>query len=383
MIIFSIISILTSLWYLSAVMILRKGLDNLKRQKIKKRNKSFTYSIIIAARNEEKNIRQCLVSVFSQNLDKNLYEVIVVDDRSTDSTYQILKEYEDKFPNLTVISVKERPSKISPKKFAISQALKVAKNEIVVFTDADCIVPSEWLSTIGNYFTEDVGLVQGMTSFLKLDKINTILFDFQSLDFISHGIVAAGAIGANFPINSNGNNLAVRRDILNSKTVFDGNKGNVVLGDDDLLLQEIWKSKRWKVVFMDALSGAVKTMPVLKTSELLSQRTRWSSVTIHYNFTQVIFLSGVFLFYLAIFSLLFLSPLNKTFFYLFIILFFVKIIGELILLIPGLRMFNKRELIKTYPFATILHLPMVILAVFGGVFGKFKWKDQKFASQIR
>jgi cellulose synthase/poly-beta-1,6-N-acetylglucosamine synthase-like glycosyltransferase len=247
-----------------------------------------------------------------------------------------------------------------------------------VFTDADCKVKPQWLSTINGNFKADIALVQGITSYRYVNGMNRFFFGLQAIDFLSHGVIAAAAIGANLPINSNANNLAFRKSAFEEIGGY-GRDSKVVLGDDDHLLQRVWKSKRWKVHFMTETKANVETEPTPTLSAVFEQRRRWGSVTVHYQPSQILLLSLVFQFYLliaftAIFYPSFLSVLAS--------LFLVKFAGELILLIPGTKIFNKTDLRKFILPASLIQLPMVLGAVLLGVFCKFNWKGQKMSRTV-
>ncbi|MFW6245162.1 MAG: glycosyltransferase [Fibrobacterota bacterium] len=365
--------------YVCVILFLQNGL--LKLGAGQNRN-DFSFSVVIAARNEERNIRGCIESVFSQNIPSSSYEVIVVNDRSEDSTPAILSELQSEYPNLRVVDITETVPGISPKKNAVSKGIDAAGNEIIVFTDADCIVSSGWLSAISRFFASDTGLVQGITCYRFIPGMNRIFFGLQTIDFLSHGIVAASAIGANLPINSNANNFAFRRKVFEEIGGY-GNKANrVVSGDDDLLLQRVWKSGRWNVTFMADPAGTVETNPTPTVSAAFDQRKRWGSQTVHYCAPQVALLSSVFIFYLSIVLSFVVTLFDKSNLPLFLSQLLVKMAGETALLIPGTRIFRKKELRAFIPLASLVQLPMVIAAVLLGVFGRFGWKGQSFSRTV-
>jgi cellulose synthase/poly-beta-1,6-N-acetylglucosamine synthase-like glycosyltransferase len=369
-----------SLIYIGIILLLLRGLLSLRPYNEKGEH---TFSIVIAARNEESNLRTCLDNVLNQSIDRSRYEVILVDDRSGDATLAIALEYVDKYENIKVIRIEDVPAGLSPKKHAVSQGVKIADHEIIVFTDADCNVPREWLSTIDKSFDETTGLVQGITKYSYIDGINKTFWGLQAVDFLSHGIVAAAAIGANLPINSNANNFAFRKDTFSEIGGYGIDSGKVVSGDDDLLLQKIWKSRKWKIRFMVDSTAAVTTLPTKTVKGILEQRKRWGSKTVHYNPLQVVLLSGIFLFYLSICSSLICGLFFPYLLFWTLGLITLKTVGEMVLMIPGTRIFRQVNLRKWILPASMLQLPMVLFAVFAGVFGRFRWKGQKFERTIK
>ena len=370
----------TVCWFIGAVLYLRYGLHSLPAAGSPHDNR---FSVIIAARNEEHTIGACLDSVFSQTIAPDRFEVIVVNDRSTDDTIKVINCYQQRFPQLKSITIETTPAGLSPKKHAVSRGVAIAVHEIIVFTDADCRVPASWLDTIDRHFSPEVGLVQGITAYQYISGMNRLFFDLQSVDFLSHGIVAAAGIGAGIPINSNANNFAFRQAAFDDAGGMTTDIGHVVSGDDDLLLQKIWKRKQWKIVFMSDRSGAVSTMPTATFRALFQQRARWGSKTVHYNRIQVALLSGIFLFYMATAVTCILSCFNWSLLPAAAVLLLLKLAGECLLMVPGLHRFGYIRYISLLPLASILQLPLVITAVLIGIFGRFNWKGQSFSRTIK
>jgi Glycosyltransferases, probably involved in cell wall biogenesis len=373
---FLIILSASSLAYLAAILFLYCGLKRLDSSHPQSFN-DLRFSVVIAAHNEEANIADCLKSVLGQTIESSLYEVILVNDRSTDRTREVSLSFVQAYSNLSIITITQTPPGIAPKKYAVAQGIARARNEIIVFTDADCRVPPTWLTSLSAYFDPDVGLVQGITNFAYIQGMNKAFFNLQAVDFLSHGIVAAAAIGAIFPLNSNANNLAFR------KTAFDavggyGTAKSVVSGDDDLLLQRISKSATWKIRYMTDFNGAVETLPAPTWKAVFEQRKRWGSKTVHYNFRQVFFLSVVFCYYcllIACFLCCFYSPALLSVFGCALL---IKLMGDCILMVPGTALFNKKNLRPYIVPASFIQLPLVVCSVVLGVFGKFGWKGQTF-----
>jgi len=403
--------------FAAVILFLRRGLYRLPPAPVQEGdgssginvNVSNSFSIIVAARNEAENLPACLRSLLSQNIPVDRYEVIIADDRSSDATPQILSDAAAKYPNLRVVTITETPIGASPKKHAVTAAIAASKNEIIVFTDADCVVPATWLSCIDGYFAAEGGadLVQGVTTYSYTPGMNRLFWGLQSVDFLSHGIIAAAAIAANLPINSNANNMAFRRSVF-EKTGGYGGTENVVPGDDDQLLQRVWEYGRGKgkdkkintndtnngtnennidtnrIVFMTDQGGAVETAPTPNLSMLFEQRRRWGAVTVHYKARQVALLSAVFAFYVTIGAAAVASICAPVHWLpVFLSLMLVKLTGELVLMIPGTRIFNKKHLRKYIIPGSIIQLPTVLVSVIFGVFGGFRWKGAKTGRTVK
>jgi cellulose synthase/poly-beta-1,6-N-acetylglucosamine synthase-like glycosyltransferase len=373
--------LILSLYYTGAMLFLFKGLVVVRRAGPGKPAR-LTFSVVIAAHNEEKNIGECLAAVFGQNMSPDRYEVIVVNDRSSDATGVIAGEWARRHPTLTILNIDATPPGIAPKKHAVMQGIARARNEVVVLTDADCRVPSGWLDAIDRTFTRETGLVQGITAYVPSSGMHPLFFGLQALDFLSHGIVAASAIGAGMPINSNANNFAFRKKAFDEVGGYGRALKKVVSGDDDLLLQRIAASRFWQVRFMADHTGAVTTAATPTIRGVFEQRKRWGSKTVHYTARQAGFLSGIFLFYCAIVAAFAIGLFHPFILAICCGLFAIKIAGEYLLLWPGTALFGQKQLRPFILPASFLQVPLVIAAVFFGVFGRFSWKGERFRREV-
>ncbi len=160
---FILITLFLLIPYAVLILYYRKSWISIKDfiPKEKMNEKELPYvSIIIAARNEEKNIGKCIKSLVSQTYPQNKFEVIITDDHSTDQTVPIIKSFSE--DNIRVISLADFTgnNKInSYKKKSIETALKFAKGELIVTTDADCIAPQKWLETLVSFYKkQDSGI---------------------------------------------------------------------------------------------------------------------------------------------------------------------------------------------------------------------------------
>jgi cellulose synthase/poly-beta-1,6-N-acetylglucosamine synthase-like glycosyltransferase len=371
--------IAVTVYYSGAVMYLWCGL---RRIRPSGEPQNLTYSVVIAARNEEDTLGRCLEGVFRQTLPPERYEVIVVNDRSEDRTAVVCEEFRRRFPAFSSLEIRETPPGVAPKKHAVAEGMAHARNEVVVLTDADCVVPPGWLAAIDRSFTDTTDLVQGITSYEYPAGMNRFFFNIQAVDFSSHVIVAAAGIGAGLPLNANANNCAFRRQ------AYDGVKGygsvarRLVSGDDDLLLQRVAAQRRRSVSFMVDRAGAVMTRPATTLRGMFEQRKRWGSKTVNYGPLQVLFLSGIFLFYCGIAAALAAGFFNPLFFYVFCAMFATKIAGEYLLMVPGTALLGLRKLRPYILPASFMQLPLVLAAVVCGVFGSFSWKGEKFRRKV-
>jgi cellulose synthase/poly-beta-1,6-N-acetylglucosamine synthase-like glycosyltransferase len=333
-------------------------------------------SVIIPARNEEENIAACLESITKQGYPKNLFEMIVIDDFSTDKTAEIINTFTDK--NVSLLSLKDFTTEgelNSYKKKAIEIAISKAKGDLIVTTDADCIVPNKWLETIASFYEKHNPVFiaapvvyHGENNFLKI---------FQSLDFMTLQGITGASVYKKFHSMCNGANLVYEKKVFLEVGGFTG-IDNIASGDDMLLMHKIFNLYPDKVLFLKSSDAIVQTKPAGTLKEFLNQRIRWASKADKYTDKKItgvlllVYLFNVWLFFIGLLSFFY----HQIFFW-FIGVVIAKIIVELFLLYPVAKFFNKEKLLWWFPLAQPFHILYTIVAGWLGKFGTYKWKERK------
>ena len=202
-------------------------------------------SVVICARNELPKLETLLPLLMQQQYSS--FEVIVVDDRSSDGSNEYLSEQTKQYPNLKLLTLEQTPPHITAKKYALTMGIKHAKNDLLVFTDADCIPASPfWLSHMAHAFRKDtVKIALGYSSY---EKKKGLLNSFIRFETIHTGLMYLGAALAGSPFMGVGRNLAYR------KSFFLENKGfikhrTLVGGDDDLFVNQNGTKRNTAVVY--------------------------------------------------------------------------------------------------------------------------------------
>lgn len=330
-------------------------------------------SVLIAARNEAEGIRATLDSVMAQDY-RGFWEVWVADDRSTDDTPKILAEYEAKYPEkFHVLSIKDIPEGVSPKKHALSLMIEACEGEILCLTDADCIVKPTWVTGIVAEFEPGIELVAGHSYIPTIPGKSSILICMQAVETLIYRVAGTAGLAMHLPLTSTGNNLAYRKSFFKSVKGFE-NVIKIQSGDDDLLMQKLAADRPWAMRYCISESTFVTTNGKETLKELWEQRKRWASKTIYYTPKIVFVLSMVFLFLTMQCVAAILSPFSFNVFVAMAATFVVKCIGDLVLILRGLRVFKQEHLIKWCIPVEFIHAPFTVLAVLFGLFGRFKWK---------
>ncbi len=346
----------------------------LKRLPLGSNTEQDSVTIIVPARNEERNIGRCLHSLIKQTYPKNKLAIVVIDDQSTDRTAEIVRRFdqESSIP-LVVVETSTYTDIKSPKLRALAHGIQHASGSIILTTDADCIAHPGWVQSIVSYFENNVGVVTGLTVFDETVNISRIFWGIQFLDFLSYSSIAAGAVGWNRTLITNGSNMAFRRKAFDSEGGFMSLK-HINTGDDSLLAQKITKSGRWITRFALTPESTIVTQPALSLRHMLHQRLRWVGQTAYYPPYMMFFMITTF----AMFVTLAISlPLT------FVrwnavpwIVLTIKFIFDYAVMNRFTRLTQTQDLMKYFIPTAIVHIPMILIATVGGYFFSFEWKDR-------
>jgi len=362
--------IIVSSWYFILIVLLIAGLAGLK--KISHKN-TLPVSVIIPARNEEDNIRECIKYLLNQNYSG--YEIIIVNDRSEDKTAQIIEKYARKHNNLVVRSIKELPAGLAPKKYAITQGIEASRGEIILTTDADCRPPETWISTMVSFFSQSTSLVAGFSPVFSRKKKSSFTSGLFYLDSLSLAGISAGGIGLNIPLSCNGRNLAYRKNSFRSAGGFGGIE-NIPSGDDDLLLHKIVRLKKTSIKYAAGKISHVPSLVQLTIKEFLNQRIRHASKFGLHPLRVKIISAIIYLFNLSILFFPAVDLFTKGHIsYLSAIVIGMKFSLDLFFLTATSIKLEARFNFFTF-FILFFIYPFYII-IFGalGVVGKYKWKD--------
>lgn len=374
----SLIIIVVGSLYIRQILFFIKGLSRLSPGT---NNRLQTIAVIVAARNEERCIDQCVRSLLQQDYPPEKYTIVVVDDQSTDQTATIVERFTSEHANVRLLRLLERPTNVSPKIFALSEGIRISASDLVFTTDADCVVSSKWLSSMAKHFDEGVGVVSGVTLFLEDQSIPRLLYEFQSIDFFSQTACGAGAIGMNAVNNCNGSNMAFRREAYTEVGGY-SSIARINSGSDSLLAQEIVSATHWQMRFAFEPATHVLTTALSNWGQLLQQRMRWAGQTTNYRPSTMIFLIASFLFYLLLFLF---TPISLLYFPLLpipVIMIAIKFMIDYWIIARFERLTGALVKMKYFFFSELLHLPVILIAVFGSFFGSFEWKGRKMEREI-
>lgn len=356
--------------YIFSISLLVYGFFKVKQYQKTDLSPKTNFTIIVPFRNEKENLLHLLQSFSKLNYPKDLFEVILVDDSSNEKfqvshfTFHILQ-----IENIRISN--------SPKKDAITTAMQHVKKDWVITTDADCMVPENWLLTFDNYIQENkVSMLAGAVTY---ECENSFLDHFQQLDLTSLQGATIGSFGLNKGFMCNGANFAYTKSIFEKLNGFEGND-KIASGDDVFLLQKAIEKFPDEVHYLKAKEAIVRTKPTEIWKSLFYQRVRWAAKTSSYksNFGKLLglivffgnlsFVIGFFYFLLVFWS-----------YSVFVLLAFFKFSVDFVLLYATNKFLSKNR-IKSLLLSSLLYPFFSSTVALYSLFGSYEWKDRRFRS---
>ena len=358
-----------SLFYMLALIWILLGLERIRMRFTD--DKPFV-SVVVAARNEQYNIRSLLTTLTRQTYSDTRYEIIIVDDESKDDTAAIANSFND--PLIRVVQTSGRSKVVSPKKNAINLGIQNARGDIILLTDADCLPPIGWIEGMVRLFAPNVGMVIGFSP-AELPRLRFPFGHLLALESMSLAAIAAGTAGRGYPATCNGRNLAYRKNVYEQVGGFE-RINNFISGDDDLMLKLVQRTE-WKIQYAYDAALSVPTQLVKNAKQFANQRLRHASKGFFYDLKKVIGLMLAYFYNLLILLSLPLALFHTLSLWAPVVFIGLKSLFEFVLLYQFAATMQRRHFLSVFPLAEILHVPYVVFFGALGPFIKFKWKEKE------
>ncbi len=330
-------------------------------------------SIVIAARNEESNIEACIRSLLQQSYPEAQTEIIVVDDFSTDNSYQIATTF-SQVKVLRLKDIAEEDSIRSGKKQCLEYGIQQAQGEYILLTDADCIASPHWVRSTMSAFEElKADVICGTVCIEESDKYFNNL---QALDLWSFLALTASTIGLGHPILANGANFAFRKKLFFDVNGFEGSK-QISSGDDIFLLH---KFNRYgaKTSFNKSIESLITTHAEDSLLDFMNQRIRWASKTASYRNIATLFVIIMFYtYYLSFPFLLIFAAVHPILIKWLAGALLAKSFIDFVYLRRVLNFFKKTRLLQLFLPAQFFHLMYVLITGAVALFIPVRWKGRK------
>ncbi|HET6568148.1 MAG TPA: glycosyltransferase [Rhodothermales bacterium] len=325
-------------------------------------------SVLVAARNEEAYIGRCMAALQRQDYPPGKLELVVADDQSSDATARIVR-------GLAALDVRVVPVEVPPsrdglrgKAHALHDALRHARGELLLVTDADCAPPPGWARALARRFTDpDLGMVCGVTTVEHAAPVG----DVQALDWLLLLGVASAASRVGLPLTAMGNNMAFRRTAYAEVGGYPALPFSVT--EDYALFRAIHRTPRWRVQLLLDHRLANRTLPLPTLRQAFQQRKRWARGGTSASVWAYGLYTAVFLAHALLTLGLFFTPL------LAVILILLKCGADLAVIAVAMRRLRQRGLLRSFPlfecflFAYVLAMPFALLLA-----PRIHWKGRTF-----
>lgn len=333
-------------------------------------------SIIVVGRNEEGHIFDCLSALCAQDYPADRLQIIYIDDHSTDQTLEyasrVAKHARDR---LMVDSAPDCPAHIGPKKNALRYGISLARGELLLLTDADCVVSPAWAKTLARAFDPGTGAVLGTMLPRKRSR------PLDSLYFIERILVSfttAAAVGWGSPASACGGSLAYRRQALDEAggIAF----GNAIAGDDDLTVQAVARCG-WHIRYAMESDATALELRRQHVSARASAAARHQSVLPkyprHWRVAYAATIAAI-LCALALVLIAILDPQMRT-------AAFALLLPALIMFLSGIAWFARKLAVKPAGVLPLLLFAAPVIALVRPLFAllpAYHWRDRRHRAAV-
>jgi 1,2-diacylglycerol 3-beta-glucosyltransferase len=331
------------------------------------RNAEPNVTVLVCARDEENNIEHCLASLIKLNYPTDKLQILIVDDKSTDRTPQILEAWQKRMTNLSVLRTGEEIGNLQGKVNALAQGMDAATGEFVMITDADSTVDPDWVKSYLSYYEGDTGMVASIT----LLSINSLFDGIQSIDWSYLLGMASASANIGVPLSVIGNNISIRRAAYESVGGYREIPFSIT--EDYALFQAIWHKAPWKVKFPIQSELTVVSAPTPDFKSWWRQKHRWvkggqSLKAIGYLIFGIGLVGN-----LAMLTALFILPLWPA-----LLVIAIKWAADLLIIMPVLARTKMERLLTYFPLYE-LYLALFVFSMPAMIMQKnVKWKGRVY-----
>ncbi|NTV46876.1 MAG: glycosyltransferase [Chlorobiales bacterium] len=311
-------------------------------------------TVIVACRNEEKNIENTLRTLVALDYPKDKLEIIISDGASEDRTCEIVSGYARQYSFVRLLHADQNRS-IKGKANAIHQAVEIAHGAFILMTDADCLVEASWAKETVRYFTDDVGLVCGIT----IPDGQGTFAATQAIDWAYILGTSSAVASLGYPIGGIGNNFSFRKETYDAI----GGYANLPFSvTEDFSLFQAISHSRWKIVFPVRYQTCNITAPMTTLAELYEQKKRWTLGGLGANTLQTIMATVILIVHLITLAAILALPIEYG-----LLGLVLKGLSDFLVVIPVLKQLRKQQLLWAFPlfelyfYIYIVLVPLILL----------------------
>lgn len=300
-------------------------------------------SVIICAKNEAENLRNFLPSVLSQDYPN--YEVVVINDASTDETLEVIEEFQAQDSRVKIVNVQNNEAFWANKKYALTLGIKKAVNPYLLFTDADCQPESDqWILQMSSQFQQGKSIVLGYGGYFhqknsllnKLIRFETMLTAIQYFSYANWGMPYMGV----------GRNLAYTSEEFYAQNGF-ATHLHLRSGDDDLFVNQAATPFNTATCYSEG--SITRSVPKKSLSSWFQQKKRHVSIAGNYKWKHK-FALGLFYISQLFFWILLLILLFSTYWKYALGILLLRLVVQGVVFYRAGKNLNEKDLIWLFPF---------------------------------
>ena len=371
-------AVIITLLYALAMLFLLYGFFQVQVFSGKNSAPKTLFSIVIPYRNEAENLPLLFDSLLKLKYPAEMFEILAVNDDSEDDSEELWQEFLKEHPQLNIRLFQNIRTSKSPKKDALRLAISASRNEYIVTTDADCMVPPAWLEGFDSMIeNEGAKAIAAPVALKDQGPKMTFLRGFQELEILSLQAATMGGFGVELPFMCNGANFCYSKKAFLEINGFEDN--DKIAGGDDVFLLEKFSRKGIKTGFLKSPNAIVQTSATESWSALFSQRVRWAAKAAAYK-TPYSRLLGLLILLMNLLLIITLAGMiwNILPVWLLSFMFLVKFNVDFILIYSSAKFFNREQVVKSYFFSSLIYPFFSSWVVFYSVFSGFDWKGRHF-----
>ena len=333
-------------------------------QRPAKINNDLNLSVIVAFKNEEKNLESLFSSLEMLDFPKDKFEVILVDDGSTDNSFSKAIKLSNEKKYYRVLQVYNK--KLSGKKGALNIGVNAAKYPYILITDADCMPAKNWLLGYSGKFKENYDLLFGLAPFVQIQGIINKISCFENL---RSSMLTFTFAKLKLPYSAAARNMGFKKSSFERLGGF-GNTMDTISGDDDLLLREAVKHNM-KIGIVNLEESFVLSNSKTAFGEYLNQKARHTKTSHHYLMIHKLLLGFWHLSNILVLFSILLSQLNIV----FVLPFFIKILSDFLCVLNSQNKFRYSFTFYEIIFLQIFYELFLIINFFSSFQKTIPWKN--------
>ncbi|OUS21609.1 glycosyl transferase [Nonlabens dokdonensis] len=260
--------------YALVIILLSKELLTYPKTEINDTTKLLPFTVIINYRNEQANLPVLLSSIKNQEYNLDLIQWIFVNDHSTDGSLAILKQFKKENTDVSIFLLDRKVKSASGKKDGISQAIELSSHNHIITTDADCMLPQNWLLSYNAIYNKHPD-AHFIAAPVMIDQKKSIISSLQTQEMNALQLITVGGFSYRQPFMCNGANMSFTKDAFHEVNGYEGND-HISSGDDIFLLEKLVAEDVMKCHYLKNKEAIVTTFPKDSFKDMISQRARWA-----------------------------------------------------------------------------------------------------------